>query len=78
MRYFNEFLRACKMTGAVVFLIVVLKVLGPLLLTGTFSVSPAGFLLSIISTMVICLVVFTAMNILDTKLRSKKNNPPQK
>lgn len=72
MRYYGEFMRACRMTTAIVFTVAVLKVGVPLLFGGEVAGPPLGILLGLICTTLVCLILFTAMNIMDTKLRAKK------
>lgn len=82
MRYYQEFMRACKMTVAIVFTVAVIKVGVPLLVGSGITDPPLGILLGLVCTTLVCLILFTAMNILDAKLRAKKkagaqNGPKQ-
>lgn len=72
MRYRVEFLRACRMTAAVVFLLAVLEVGVPMLTGSAMAVDAGALLGGMIATTFLCQVVFTAMNILNTKYREKK------
>ena len=74
MRYYQEILRACRMTAAIVFTVAVIKVGIPLLLGGTVSGSPLGLLLGLMATAIVCLAVFSAMNILEARLKEKKKD----
>ncbi len=72
MRYRVEFLRACRMTVAVVFLLAVLEVGVPMLTGSEMTVDAGALLGAMIATTFLCQIVFTAMNILNTKYREKR------
>ena len=78
MRYYQEFMRACRMTAAIVFTVAGIKVGVPLLLGSQIVGPPLGIFLGLACTALVCLAAFTAMNIMDTRLRAKKLEKKEK
>ncbi len=72
MRYYQEFMRACKTTAVVIFVLAMIKVVIPTVLTGSSPVDPVAFFFSTAATTVVCIAFFTLTNIYSTKRRAQR------
>lgn len=74
MKYKMEFLRACRLTVAVVILLAILEIGIPYLVGVGKPVEPMALLLGMLLTTVCCQIFFTLMNIINTKISEKRQN----
>lgn len=74
MKYKMEFIRACRLTVAVVVLLAILEVAIPHLLGVGTPVEPTALLSGMVLTTICCQIFFTLTNIINTRISESRKN----